>query len=1106
MYKNYINKSDILKWYIFKILLIMRLTTVILLATMLQVSASTFAQKLSYVKKEVSLVQLFKELKKQTGINVVWYDGKLDAGTEINANFNNSPLEEVLDKSLDGLPLSYTIVKNTVVIKAKEKSIFDNIVSVFSAIDVRGKVVDENGVGLPGATVKVKGSPKTATTDQNGYFSLTNVAENATLVISFLGYDVKELKAAENLGSIQMALSSGKLDEVEINAGYYTVTDRERTGNISKVTAETISKQPVNNPLMALQGRVSGLQITQQTGTPGGGFTVRVRGQNSIKSGNDPLYIIDGVIYPSTGISGANTNLILAGTLSGGGPSPLSLINPNDIESIEILKDADATAIYGSRGANGVILITSKKGKEGNTKIDASISQGYSKVGHKVNLLNTNDYLQMRREAYKNDGLPIPVTDYDINGTWDQNKYTDWQKELIGGTASTTSANLNLTGGTLKSNYLIAGNYYTEGTVFPGDFGFKRSGIRSNINLGGSDDRFTASFTATYNYTNSNLPGSDITSNIFLSPNAPDLLDQYGQLNWANNTVLNNPIATLLETSDANTSNLIGNLTLSYKILKNLTIKTSLAYTTIKREELNKTPLTSSAPSRGYTATQRVSYFGNNYNNTLLTEPQITYFSRIGKGKIDLLLGSSIQTNNSQISIIKASNFNSDDLLENLGSATTITNQQSEFFQYRYFAAFGRLNYSLADRYFLNITSRRDGSSRFGKDKQFANFGALGAAWIFSDEKAIKEFLPFLSFGKLRSSYGITGNDQISNYQYLQLWNTSAVYQNSSTLVPDVNAPNADFAWETNKKLEASMQLGFLKDNINIEVSFYRNRSSNLLLFQSLPLSTGVNGTYRNLPAKVQNTGWEFDANFKILNIANIQWSTILNLTVPKNKLLSYPGLESSSDAINYKIGEPLNILKVYNVTVNKQTGAYVFEDNNNNGLQDDADRYLTEFLGQSFFGGLVNTLKFKQFSVDFNFAFAKQKAKRASNNSPGRWNSASPSNQFSDVLLRWQQPGDETSTQKYSTTTANFAITANVINFGNIGIVDASFIKLKSASLSYSLPKNLTSFFKINNATFSLQGQNLFTLTNYIGLDPEKQGIYLPQLRTIMLGLNVTF
>lgn len=1081
----------------------MRILMVIMTAFLMQVSASTRAQQFTLKSNNTSLRQVFTKIRKQTGYNVLIESALLDKTKPLNVDLKNASLADALKSVLEGQNLEYKINNKSIIISEKEKSLIDKVVDYFTNIDVTGKLVDENGQPIAGASIKVKGTSSAVISNNDGVFLLHNVNENSVLEISYLGYQIKEVKVSKDLGSIKLELSIGKLDEVTINAGYYSVTDRERTGSISKVTAKDIEKQPVNNPLMALQNRVTGLQITQQTGIPGGGFTVQIRGKNSINNGNDPLYIVDGVNYPSTRIS--NTNVLTL--LGSSGASPLSLISPNDIESIEILKDADATAIYGSKGSNGVILITTKRGKEGKTKIIAGISQGFSRVAKFVDLLNTEQFVQMRKEALSLDGIAVGSTDYDINGTWDQTKHTNWQEELIGGNSETTNASVNISGGTLYDNYSIAANYYKEGTVFPGDFGFDRIGIRSNINLGSKDNRFRASLTTNFNHSKSDLSSTDLTSNIFLAPNQPDSYDQYGQLTWSNNTVFNNPMALAIQTYSSKTDEFLGNLTLSYEIFKNFNMKTTLGYSTIRRQELRKRPLSSINPALAtYVSATRLGEFGNNFINNFLAEPILSYKARLGIGTVDGLVGLSLQDNVSELAMISASNFTSDDLLENISSAAIFSSSNTSL-RYRYSALFARLNYSVMNKYYLNVTARRDGSTKFGPGNQFANFGAIGAAWIFSDEGFIKQNLSFLSYGKLRTSYGITGNDQISDYNYLQLWNSGTTYQGSPTITPNSAAPNADFAWETNKKFEIGLQLGLLKDKAMLEVSYYNNLSSNQLIFQILPSSTGFSSVQMNLPAKVQNTGWEFEMNLKLVNSQNLKWRSGINFTIPKNKLLSYPGLLATN--VNYQIGEPLSILKTYNVTVNSQTGTYIQEDKNGNGSIDNGDRYIVKFLGQKYYGGFQNSFTFKQFNLDVMLSFTKQNVKNfAAGNSqaPGTNASVSSGNQIVEVLSRWQKPGDQSLIQRFGTTSTTSTPYSNYRNFGNLAVVDGSFLRVKNIALSYSLPKTILSKLKIDNAIVSVQGQNIFTITKYVGLDPETASFSLPPLRAIMVGLNVSF
>jgi len=1107
------------KWYILiigkpislirhpKIPKILNFILLLTLFTCVKVSAIASAQQVNLNLKDAPLETAFNEIEKQTGFEF-WYDKKeLENSNKISVNIKNGTIKQTLDQCLKDQPYTYEIFDKTIVVKRKAKNNSETK-NNGKDLNIQGKVTDEKGMPMSGVNVKLIGTDRATNTDDVGQFSIVVPDENAVLQFTYLGFSTIEYRIGkERFLNITLKEEANTLQSVEINAGYYTVKERERTGSISRITSETIEKQPINNPLMALQGRVTGMEITQLTGVPGGGFRVQIRGRSSINNlqvGNEPLYIIDGVLHPSTSIaSGTSSSLSI-------GASPLSSINPYDIESIEILKDADATSIYGTRGANGVILITTKKGISGALKISLNVSQGISKVDNHLDLLNTEQYLQMRTEAFNNDGLAPAANQYDINGVWDSNRYTDWQKELIGGTADNSNVSLNITGGNEQNKYNLGVNYYKEGTVYPGDFGFRRISIHSNLNIGANKDRFQANISANYSNSDSQLIRTDPTSLILIAPNTPNPYDEFGNLTWLNRNNYLNPMSYLHQPNDANTNNLIGNVSLNYKILKSLHFKTSLGYNTIRREEFASTPLSTFSPALNLTSTSRASFFTNNYNNTWLIEPQLDYNFLIGKGKLQALAGLSFQENSLQLQTIKASGYNSDELMGNLASASLVEKSQTSNILYRYNSLYSRINYSLNDKYFLNLTARRDGSSRFGNGKQFANFGALGTAWIFSDESFFKKLIPYLSFGKLRASYGITGNDQIPDYGYLELWsnNFAGTYQGQATIYP-TRIANPYYAWEVNKKSEIGLQLSFFKNKINLEMSFYRNISSNQLVGLPLPLSTGFTTIQANLPAKVQNNGLEFLLGYKLLNKERFKWEATVNLTIPKNKLIAYPDLNTSVYADSYIVGQPLSILKTYNVYVDNQTGLYTREDYDKNGVLNGADRYLHKFTGQYLYGGFQNSLSIAQFSLDFLISFNRQNGRNylAYAGSPGFWSTSTAApNQPTEVLNRWQNIGEQSSTQKFSTSTNARTQYLNAVGDGGLSIQDASYIRLKNISLSYTLPNTFSEVLKLNNANIYIQGQNLLTITKYVGLDPESQGLVLPPLRTIVMGLNLNF
>ncbi|SFH37633.1 SusC/RagA family TonB-linked outer membrane protein [Pedobacter insulae] len=1077
------------------------LTAFIIGLAFMNVAANVRGQNVTLRTKNAELSLVFAEIKKQTGY-LFWYrDDLLKNTKKVTLDLKNAELKEALDACIKNQPLTYTINDKTIVLKEKEKNFLDRVMDAFSSIDVKGKVMDENRQALSGATVKVKATTLQTITDANGEFYLENIAEDAIIEISYLGYITQEVKAKANL-TITLQQVTSKLEEVEINAGYYKVKDRERTGSISRIDSEIISKQPVNNPLMAMQNRMTGVMITQQTGVPGGGFTVQIRGRNSISNGTDPLYIIDGVIFPSETLSGSTSNSIYVAA------NPLSTINTDDIESIEVLKDADATAIYGSRGANGVILITTKHSKSSSPQVNASVMQGVNQVANKMKLLNTEEYIAMRMEGLSNDGLQPASTEYDINGAWDKSRYTDWQEVLIGNRANTTNALVSASGGNDNNNYLLGGNYYKEGTVFLGDSRYERVGLHTSLGFGSSKSKLSAQFNGSYSHVAATTLRSDLTSLILLPPNFPSLLNQSGKINFENNTVINHPLAYTARTNQSGTNTFVASLTLNYKLSQGLNLKVSGGYTTISRNELGKSPASVLAPSNANynSPLGRTAAYSDNFRNSLLVEPQVNYNGKVGPGKIDALAGLSIQESTSQLRTINGSGFSSDDLLENLASASTITVSELKYVQYRYIAGFARLNYSLADKYFINLTGRRDGSSRFGPGKKFAYFGAIGAAWVFSSESFFKNRLSFISFGKLRGSVGITGNDQIPDYQYLQLWNNSAgTYQGNQTLTP-VRLGNPDYAWETNKKLEAALEIGFLKDRLRLETAYYRNRSSNQLVGNTLPLSASLQTIQANLPALVQNTGFEIDVKWNVIQNPKWSWSTSYNLTVPKNKLINYPGLAESNNYWRYAIGEPLSILKVYNTSINQSTGLYQFEDYNKDGRIDISDQYIIKYIGQYFYGALQNSIKYKQFNLDFTWSFTKQTGNNYMSgifNAPGRWSATNPQNQPTIVLNRWQKADDQTMIQRFITKTS--VGYSDAAELGGLSITDASFVRLRNVSFSFDLPKQWMNSIKVKNAQIVLQAQNVFTITKYIGLDPETQSLSnLPPLRSWVLGARI--
>ncbi|RKF37129.1 SusC/RagA family protein [Sphingobacterium siyangense] len=892
------------------------------------------------------------------------------------------------------------------------------------------------------------------------------------------------------------------IEEVILNAGYYNVKDKERTGSISKVTAKEIENQPVTNVLSSIQGRMAGVNIVQNSGVPGGGFDIQIRGQNSLRtgtftdpSGNVPLYVIDGVPFSEILSQKSQISSTIFPT---GNINPLNSINPNDIQSFEILKDADATAIYGSRGANGVILITTKKGKTGTVRLNFSTNYGISENISNLKLLNRDQYLKMRRDAYANDKInTYPVNAYDINGTWDQNHETDWVKTLIGKKATLSNTQLSLSGGSETTNFMISLGHNEQSTVFGNDFKYNSNNFNSNISHRSKDNRFLMSISNMFSQQKNNVVMTDMTRNAYLlSPISPLLYKDDGNLNWANNT-FTNPLAAYNASYNNDTKTLQSNFNSEYRLYKDLKIKLNagLNYTTIN--ELALTPNTIYNPNLG-AGTSSANSQANKKNQEIFSyiiEPQLNWQKNWNKHKLDALVGGSFQKSVRQTDDRLGFGFESNQFITNISAAKTILTFEDSDIEYRYAALFGRLNYQFDGKYIVNVTGRRDGSSRFGPNKRFANFGAVGMAWLFSKEGIFKD-LKWLSFGKLRGSYGSAGSDNIGDFQFLDNYvvSSSSIYNNITGLSPS-RLYNPDYSWEITRKLETALELGFFKNRLNITTAWYRNRSSSQLVGYQLSAVTGFTNVIANLPATIQNTGLEIELSGRPITGENFRWESGFNISFPKNKLLSFPGLAGSSYANQYVIGQPTNIIKLYQLEgINPATGQYQFTDFNGDGkISAPDDRQVIENLGVRFFGGWNNNVSYKNWNLSLLFQFVKKKGLNYNSvmTMPGLMN-----NQPVEVLNVWSESNPSGFYMPYSTKNAsNHAL----LRSSTATVSDASFIRLKNLQLTYNIPLKNEIF---KSVSIYFQGQNLWTWTKFFGVDPEAliPG-FLPPLRTYSFG-----
>ncbi|MDD7888136.1 SusC/RagA family TonB-linked outer membrane protein [Flavivirga sp. 57AJ16] len=1078
--------------------------------------------------KEVTIDEVFDLITNQTKYAFMYQADLFKDFPKAHLKKGVISMDKLIKECLAGGNLNIVLGKdNTILIKEATTQ---------QQIKVSGKVTDEAGIPVIGATVLIKGTFKGTATDFDGSYTITVANPENVLVFSSLGFESQEITVG-NKNTINVILKENisALDEVTINAGYYSTTERLKTGNISKVDSKELSLSPVTDPMAALQGRLPGVVITQSSGNPGAAFEVEIRGRTQIDNINgasdEPLYIIDNVPIAS-GNEYINQigSAISASSLSG--LSPLYSLNLGDIESVEVLKDADATAIYGSRGASGVILITTKKGKKGKPKFSLSVSNGVS-TAPLPDMLTTKEYVAMRKEALKNDGLDLETLAnstslsnrnkvYDL-AQYDTIRDNNLAEQLIGGTAYTTDVQASFSGGSDLTQFILGGSYHKETMVIPGDFPNSRASGRFNVTTTTPNKKFTGVFSTSYASTLNTSTSTDLSFALSLPPNYK-LYEDNGDLAWNEGGYeSDNPLAYTLQKYEAISTTLNANAVLSYKILPSVTLKNSIGYNFITTDENRIRPSTAVNPL-DRTGADGTYLFGHRTFKSWILEPQLDYLKPIGKGTLNVLIGGSFQSQEQKSYNIRITGYENDD---QIGTLSVVTPEMlnsapsSNFSEYKYAAFFGRANYNYDDKYILNLTGRRDGSSRFGPDFRFSNFGAIGAAWILSNESFMKG-IPFISFAKLRASYGVTGNDKIGNYKYQDVYESgfSLNSYNGATALTPASLFNSDLHWERNVKTEVSMDLNVFKDRLQFLATWYRNNSSDPLVSFPLPRMTGYNSVVNNLNGViVQNQGVELQLTTTNFQNKNFSWRTNFNITIPSNKLLEYPNFEDSPFTSYYVIGQSLNtVIAGHVVGVDPETGLYFLEDYNDNGVYDpseDEGDFKPQFdTDPDFYGGLQNSLSYKGITLDFLFQFRKQIGKN--------WLSSytsftSPVGavgiNYPDVVLdRWQNPGDITGIQKF-TTSASFFDLSDLNGghvpayFSDLQYTDVSFVRLKNVSLSYDLPEKLLNEIGVSSLRVYAQGQNLLTFTPYKTGDPESASLTrLPPLRTIIIGAQISF
>ena len=800
--------------------------------------------------------------------------------------------------------------------------------------------------------------------------------------------------------------------------------------------------------------------------------------------------------------------------------NPLYGFNPKDIESIEILKDVGATSIYGSAGAGGVILITTKRGKAGANQVDLTVNTGFSRITRYWDMLNTPQYLEMRREAFKNDGIiPTALNAPDLF-LWDTTRQTNWQKEIWGKMGTTFAANASISGGSSQFTHRLSASYSTSSDITTASGSNDAIAMSVALDHKSRDARFSMGFTANYYYTKSDIVRTPNIST--LPPNAPPVYTETGLLNWsaynaAGQAAFLESFVFLPSPVESKSNSLSSNLRIKYQVMRGLQLMTSIGYNRNDNDMAMFKTIRSQNPVKNPTGE---AIYGKTKSNNWTIEPQASYeTSLFNKGRLNVVTGATIrQELRENVSLFNAG-YTNDALIRSM-SLTYLRQVANERRPYKYAGIFGRMGFTWDNKYVLELSGRRDGSSRFGPGRRFGNFGGIGLAWIASDESWLKDLLdPVVSFLKFNANTGTAGQDGGGDYQYLSRWGTSLGMIPYDGMAPMVALQpfNQDYHWQLTREFNLGMDIRFFRNNLSLSVNYYRNRLGNQLTNNPTPIYTGFGSVFGNWNATIQNSGYEAVLSANPFRNENFSWNLSINAAINSNKLLQYPGIEKSPHANTMIVGKPiLNKYILKYLGVDPMTGLYQFQDYNKDGWINNAANVNPGITDDNQYvynpqpkvtGGMSHNFAYKDLSLNLSFDFKIQEGRNAFTSM-----SAGIPGGLSNIPVeiynkRWQKPGDNASYARFSSQPPVQGQTA-VLNTGStLTITDASFLRFRNISLSYNLPEKWLRKIGMKSGSLNINTNNLFTITRYKGIDPEVQAFEsMPPLKTVTAGFSINF
>jgi TonB-dependent starch-binding outer membrane protein SusC len=1119
-----------------KIMLIMKMYLVCFLLAM-QVSAKDYAQKITLNVKNETIASVLKTIEKQTPYRFYYSNDVVPSQKLVSINITDAEIPKVMDLVLENLPLTW---KQLDAIKIVINGSVKNTNANASFAEITGTVKNEKGEPLESVSIKEMGANNLAVTDSKGFFTINTKSANATLQITAVGFKTKLLSVLDSKVLNIVLAEEAKILEDLVVIGYGTKKRRTLSTAISSISSKDVEAAPVADAAQALQGRVAGITVVQNSGAPGGtgGTGIKIRGITSITQTNNPLIVVDGYPLPDQGADNV-----------------LNSFGTGDIERIDVLKDAGATSIYGVRGSNGVIVITTKRGKAGKANLSVDVYRGLQEAWRLPTMLNAQQYAILNTEARVASGLaPIPKL---IDNVAIEKQYgtgTNWLKEIFR-RAAIQSVNISASGGSEKAQYSFGAGYFKQdGILYNTDF--ERFNLRFNgdikvnnrIKIGNSltMNKFIEHGADTY---------SPFNSNIILALSAPPTVKPFnddGTYAGGNGTIDGydepNPIYQLEVPQNTNTKyRVTGNIYTEIEIIKDLKFKAMFGADFSIQENKSFSPAT---PSSGGRPIPLTSYFAQKLiNPDYLAEYTLTYDKKIAeKHKLNGVIGYTFQE--SRYSYVNASrNGNFSQQIPALNNTvfnplliSQIGNGAEDGIYRRLPSYFARVNYDFDNRGFLGFSIRQDGSSDFAPNNKFAIFPAISAAWRLSEEPFMKS-ITWLNELKLRGSFGYVGNPNVASYAYLQRLNQGFQYSLGNSSGPGGSilgtAPsssyNPDIEWEKNEQLNVGFDASFLKNRIAISVDVYQRRSINLILGIDPPL---VSGTYEQVPfntGTLQNRGIDVSINANVYKTKSFSWTSNAIIGAYKNKVITLGKRLQPLDAGFTRItggskrtiaGSPADFFYGFQTegifqnykeiaahavqtagtdpTTSTAPGDIKFKDINGDGVINDLDRTNIGNANPNFTYGLTNTFTYK--NIELTVFLQGSVGNKVLNFT--RWyteGGVSNGNYSNAVIARWNGEGSSNEMPRLVLNDPN-----GNNRVSDRFVEDASYMRIKNVKLAYNIPTKIASKLNINNTQVYASCQNLLTVTKYTGLDPEVGGGvdigFYPQARTVLIGIKVNF